>query len=341
MLTDLEKISDDDIRGRWQEAHVSPLWENAKATDAHHQEPAPNLWSWRTMQPLIANAIAATSPAIAERRALSLIDPSARPREFQTITNLNAALQILLPGEVARPHRHSMDALRFVLEGAGGVVTRVNGKLAPMALGDLVLTPGTFWHEHWHEGTEPMVWLDVLNAHTHIMLGTFWFEPGPVHDEPSTLSDDAFEVPNFVPDIERSDVSPVFRYTFADAKRAVDAAPLAKDGSRRVRYANPLTGGPVIPYLDCYLMRLDAGESTIPFRTTAHAVCAVVEGSGTTATGGGSISWENRDVFTLPHGTPIVHTATETSYVFIVTDREYFSRLGLLREEFSPSSVHP
>ena len=33
MLTDLETISDEDIRQRWQDAHVSPLWENAKATD--------------------------------------------------------------------------------------------------------------------------------------------------------------------------------------------------------------------------------------------------------------------------------------------------------------------
>ncbi len=340
MLTDLEKIGEEAIRQRWQDAHVSPLWENAKATDSHRIEAPPNLWSWQTMQPLIAHAIASTSPATAERRALSLIDPAGRPADFHTITNLNGALQILLPGESARPHRHSMDALRFVLEGEGGVVTRVNGKLAPMALGDLVLTPGAAWHEHWHAGTEPMVWLDVLNVHTHITLGTFWFEPGPVHDEPEVTADTAFETANFVPDIERSEISPVFRYTFAQAKRALEASPLVKDGSRRVRYANPLTGGPVIPFLDCYMMRLDPGQGTVPFRTTAHAICAVVEGRGTTATGGGTIAWGDRDVFTLPHGTPIVHTASETSYVFMVTDREYYSRLGLLREEYVPGETH-
>jgi gentisate 1,2-dioxygenase len=206
-----------------------------------------------------------------------------------------------------------------------------------MEAGDLVLTPGAFWHEHWHAGTEPMVWLDVLNAHTHISLGTFWFEPGPVHDVPEVTADAAFETPNFLPDIERSEISPVFRYTFADAKQALESAPSAKDGSRRIRYVNPLTGGPVIPYLDCYMMRLDAGEQTTPFKTTAHAVCAVVEGRGTTTTGGGTIAWEARDVFTLPHGTPIVHAASETSYVFIVTDREYFNRLGFLREEYLPA----
>ena len=140
-----------------------------------------------------------------------------------------------------------------------------------------------------------------------------------------------------MPDIDRDEVSPVFRYTFADAKRAVDAAPVAKDGSHHIRYANPLTGGPVIPFLDCYLMRLDAGQSTIPFRTTAHAVCAVVEGNGTTATGGAhDAAWEKNDVFTLPEsGTRIVHTASTPSYVFIVTDRELFSRLGMLQEDFA------
>jgi gentisate 1,2-dioxygenase len=84
-------------------------------------------------------------------------------------------------------------------------------------------------------------------------------------------------------------------------------------------------------------MRLDAGGSTVPFRTTAHAVCAVVEGHGSTATGGGTIVWEDHDVFTLPAGTSIVHKATTTSYVFLVTDRELYSRLGLLREEFPAS----
>ena len=62
-----------------------------------------------------------TSPAVAERRALNLIAPDAKPGEFHTITNLNAAYQIILPGEAARPHRHSMDAYGSSLTAAGAL----------------------------------------------------------------------------------------------------------------------------------------------------------------------------------------------------------------------------
>jgi len=189
----------DDDRLAWSDAHVKPLWEIAQAHSDAASARRAMLWPWRTMQPLVTRACALTSPAIAERRVLSLIEPGAGPDDFQTITNLNAGLQILLPGEVARPHRHSMDALRFVLEGEGAT-TRVDGKLAPMMRGDLVLTPGWCWHEHWHDGDAPIVWLDVLNVHAHLNLGTLAFEPGPVHDVPALPSDAAFAAANVVPD---------------------------------------------------------------------------------------------------------------------------------------------
>ncbi len=325
--------ADDADRRAWDDAHVRPLWEIAQA----HSEAAPEhratLWPWRTMRALVERACELTSPAVAERRVLSLIAPDAKPGEFHTITNLNAGLQILLPGEAARPHRHSMDALRFVLEGSGAV-TRVDGKLAPMNAGDLVLTPGWCWHEHRHDGDAPMVWLDVLNVQTHLNLDTFAFEPGPPHDVPVLPSEEAFANANVVPDIDAPRFSPVFRYPFDAVARALDAAPLARDGSRRVRYVNPLTGGSVMPLLDCWMFRLEAGRSTVPFRTSAHAVCSVVSGRGTTTAGSGAIDWETHDVFTLPHATWISHRAEETSTVFVVSDREVYRRLDLLTETY-------
>jgi gentisate 1,2-dioxygenase len=313
LSTEREQLTPEQLQQGWRDAHVKPLWEIPQAHALAGHEPAPVAWRWETMQPLIQRAIALTSPEVAERRVLSFIDPNGRDGDFHTIANLNAALQILLPGEVARPHRHSPDALRFILEG-DGAVTRVDGFEAPMSPGDLVLTPGGFWHEHWHAGSGTMVWLDVLNVHTHINMGTMTFEPGPVHDIPDRPKDT------------------LLRYPFADAKREVDRQPLAADGVRRHRYTNPVTGGAVMPLLDCSLVRIDAGTTTRALRTTAHAVCAVIEGRGTTSTGGGTIAWEPKDVFTLPSGASIVHHADETTYLFMVTDGEILSRLGLLTE---------
>ena len=317
----------------WSDANVRPLWEIQQAHSDAKPEHRATLWSWRAMRPLVDRACALTSPAVAERRVLALIAPDAAPADFHTITNLNAGLQILLPGEVARPHRHAMDALRFVLEGSGAV-TRVDGKNAPMMRGDLVLTPGWCWHEHWHEGDEAMVWLDVLNVHTHLNLDTFAFEPGPPHDVPALPPDAAFASANVIPDVAPTRFSPVFRYPLDDVMRALDVTPPSRDGARRVRYVNPLTGGSVMPLLDCWMFRLDAGQSTVPLRTSAHAVCTVVGGRGTSTIGKQQLDWGERDIFTLPHDTPIVHRAEETSTVFAVSDREVYRRLDLLTETY-------
>ena len=321
-------------RQGWEAAHVRPLWEVPEAHAGPPPAPEGVLWSWRTMKPMIDRATEIASPALAERRVLSMVDPKAKPGDFHTITNLNAGFQVILPGEVARPHRHSMDALRFVLDGSGAA-TRVDNKVAPMSRGDLVLTPAWCWHEHWHEGDAPIVWLDVLNVHTHLFLETLQFESGPAHDVPELPSDESFGFAGIRPDVSAPTAySPVFRYPLADAQRALALAPRSHDGSRRVRYVNPLSGGPVLPYLDCWLVQLEAGETTLPLRTNAHAVCAVVEGSGRTQVGAQSMAWERNDVFTLPHGVPISHTAERDAFIFLVSDRELYRRLDLLTETY-------
>jgi gentisate 1,2-dioxygenase len=274
------------------------------------------------------------TPAAIERRVLTFTDP-APGANGGTTTNLTTALQILLPGEKARPHRHTMNALRFVIEGSGAS-TIVDGKDCPMAEGDLVITPGWTWHEHVHRGDAPIIWLDALDAPLHRYLGTDKFEPGPVHDLPNTPDDSAFAVPNIVPELAdgAAPFSPVFRYPWADARKAVGAAPKWKDGTRRVRYINPVTGGSTMPLMDCYLVQVDKGAETVRFRTTSNAVCLVCEGSGSTKVGEDTIAWEKRDVFSLPHGNWITHKANETATLFLVTDRDALRRLDLLQEQF-------
>jgi gentisate 1,2-dioxygenase len=271
--------------------------------------------------------------AAIERRVLTLIDPEARGNAAGTTTNLTAALQILMPGESARPHRHSMNALRFVIDGSGAT-TRVDGRDCAMQEGDLVITPGWTWHEHIHRGGAPIVWLDALDAPLHRHLGTDAFEPGPTHDVPDYAGDAAFAVPNMVPEIDDEPAfSPVFRYPWGPAAAAVAAAPVWKDGTRRVRYANPRNGGPAMSLLDCYLVQVDSGADTIPFRTTSNAVCCVVEGHGVSRIGDETLAWGPKDIFTLPHGNWITHRSEDTARLFVVTDRDVLRRLDLLNEE--------
>ena len=98
-----------DVRKAWKEANLAPLWENAKA---HRPAPPPDasyLWSWDKIRPLITAAIKVASPEAVERRVLQLVPPIPKcQEEQQTSRTLAANIQILLPGEKARPHRHTM-----------------------------------------------------------------------------------------------------------------------------------------------------------------------------------------------------------------------------------------
>jgi gentisate 1,2-dioxygenase len=191
------------------------------------------------------------------------------------------------------------------------------------------------WHEHIHRGDAPIVWLDALDAPLHRHLGTDAFEPGPAHDVPDYAGDAAFAVPNMLPEVsdDAQAFSPVFRYPWGPAAHAVAAVPISKDGTRRVRYANPRNGGPVMSLLDCYLVQVDPGAETIPFRTTSNAVCCVVEGNGVSRIGDAALAWGPKDIFSMPHGNWITHRTEDTARLFVVTDRDVLRRLDLLKEE--------
>ena len=78
-----------------------------------------------------------------------------------------------MPGEVAPAHRHTPSALRFIMDGDGTAYTAVNGEKVYMRPGDMVLTPSMQWHDHGHEGEEPIVWLDVWISLISVILEQF------------------------------------------------------------------------------------------------------------------------------------------------------------------------
>jgi gentisate 1,2-dioxygenase len=88
---------------------------------------------------------------------------------------LVANIQIVMPGEIARGHRHSAAALRLIIEGGGGY-TVVNGERVTMFPGDLVLTPNWTWHDHANDTDAPMIWLDGLDTPLVRMLEAGFYE---------------------------------------------------------------------------------------------------------------------------------------------------------------------
>jgi gentisate 1,2-dioxygenase len=323
-----------DFHAAMKAANVFAFWE----LDSRHNAPLdpPHVWRWQTIDPLLDAAVDATTMDDAERRVLVLSNPCLNGPDSNATDNMAVCMQVLMPGERARPHRHSMHALRFILEGESGVTTVVEGKSCPMLPGDMIITPGMAWHEHEHHGDRRGVWVDALDVPFQGYLQNSVFEPGPVRDLVPLPPDAAFGGAGFMAatPIAATPYSPLFRFPWESAVRALDALPSSADGSRRLRYTNPMTGGAVLSTLDCYLLGLEKGRETRPVRTNCNGACVVAEGEGLSTIGEHTIQWGKNDVFTLPHGQWISHrAATPNAKLFQVTDREIFRRLDLLREE--------
>jgi gentisate 1,2-dioxygenase len=316
-----------------EKAHVRALWERPP----HGNRPVEPTWQWRwkDLEPVIDQAADAVSTADAERRVLSLSNPYFAAERSGATRNLSAALQILLPGERARPHRHSMNAIRFVLQG-NGAKTLVDGKPCPMSERDLILTPAWTWHEHVHEGKERMVWFDSLDSPLHAYLGTTDFEPGPVKHLDQAMADAAFAAPGILPANIRPDAhsySPLFRYSWESARKALDCLPPQPDGTRLLRYVNPLNGLAVTALMDCFLLAICAGQRTVSRRAESNIVCVVADGEGQSRIGDKDIQWSRNDVFTIPRLNVYDHRAAAAdARLFLVSDRQVLVRLGLLAE---------
>src|SRR5947207_2190662 len=149
----------------------------------------------------------------AERRVLRLANPElAAP---SASTTLSANIQIVMPGEIARAHRHSPAALRLIIEGGGGY-TVVDGNRLPMFPGDLVLTPRWTWHDHANDTDAPMIWLDGLDSPLVRMLEAGFFEE--YAGERQAIDEAVFTVPTWTFQEHINDgTRPAFLFSFTDA----------------------------------------------------------------------------------------------------------------------------
>ncbi|TMA10552.1 MAG: hypothetical protein E6J89_10240 [Deltaproteobacteria bacterium] len=96
---------------RMHSNHMYGLWELASQMTAHPQpKMIPYMWRWSLLDSIIDQSGEAV-PVGDERRALQLFNPGLGGR-WATTNSLIAAVQLLLPGEVARAHRHTPTVYR-------------------------------------------------------------------------------------------------------------------------------------------------------------------------------------------------------------------------------------
>lgn len=329
-----------DYYARLGRQDMAPLWEVLRGLIT--PEPAsaalPHLWHYDGLRPLILEAGEVITAREAERRVLVLENPGLRGRSSITGT-LYAGLQLILPGEVAPAHRHTQSALRFIVEGEGAF-TAVDGERTTMRPGDFVITPSWTFHDHGHEGSGPMVWLDGLDIPLVKFLDASFAEhhraeshalTRPEGDSPARYGS------GLVPVGARptSPTSPVFNYPYAKSRAALEAlsaGPTDPWSGIKLQYVNPLTGDYAMPTIGAFLQMLKPGR-TAPYRSTDGTVYSVVEGTGMVEIAGQRLSWGPRDIFVVPSwATHRFETAGE-AVLFSFSDRPVQQKLGLWREQ--------
>jgi gentisate 1,2-dioxygenase len=335
---------DADLIASLEAAHYHPLWDRYQRITPMQPaaKDAPMHWPWRGFEPFVDRAAREVPIEDVERRAIIMANP-AFGGETVTTSNLLAAFTILQPGDRAVPHRHTASAIRFATR-AEGAVTIVNGRRCEMHEGDLVLTPPMCWHGHINAGDARTVWFDAANMPLVCGLDASFFEPGRRDDADFWKVDEGDErlwaaagmrdagAPRG--DADSAATYPKYRYPGREARALLDALPAAADGTRQLRYVHPLTGGPVMPMLDCHRLRLADGAESQPQRVTWNRICLVVRGAGRSTVGERSFEWSQHDVFTIPHWTWATHRASgEDADFFIVSDHAVFEAMGLTRVE--------
>lgn len=284
-----------------------------KPVPAMWAEPKKNFvpfhWSYAEAAAAFEAASRLVSTEQAERRNLILVNPIPG-NIYSTLRTIVVAYQSILPGETARSHRHSPNALRLVLDAGGGAFTTVNKKKIPMTEGDVVLTPSGSWHGHGHDGDRAATWVDYLDVPLVQLLEPIFFEHHP----------DGIEQP------ERVTPESPFIFSFAKTEEGLRQAALDPQFGRQVEL-----GGPALRTLGLFMMHLAAGAKTAPVRTTANNTYTVVRGEGSTTVDGETFGWQRGDVVAAPAWRAHHHAASKDAVLFRVTDAPVLSALGLLR----------
>lgn len=327
------------LYARLNGAHLAPLWESLKGLVPSEPrcKAVPWVWRFEEVNTFLQEAGGLISAEEAERRVLVLRNPGL-DGQLQITDTLYAGMQLILPGEVAPPHRHSQSALRFVIDGVGASTT-VDGERTTMHPGDFIITPAMTWHSH-QGGDKPMIWMDGLDVPTVSFLRAgFREEEGweSVEEKPEGTSDAQFGAAMLPLQYrERTHTSPIFNYPYERSREALERMRSTKIdpiAGHALRYVNPTTGDWAIPTIGTSLRLLPRGFVTKPSRSTDGMVLVVTEGRLSAKVGGVDLEVGAKDTLVVPGWTWHQLQAHSDTVVFAYSDRPVHEKLGLWRSE--------
>lgn len=330
-----------DYREAMAAAAVAPLWPNLRnLLPPGKPEPLtrPHLWRYTELRPLLIRAGELTPVEKAERRVLVLSDPGRGVGAMQATGTIYVGLQLLLPGETAPVHRHTPSAARIMVEG-GGAYTVVGGEKLPMEPGDLILTPNGEWHDHGHEGSGPVIWLDALDLPVFVQLEGSYSEPGEL--QPRRQRPDGSQVEYSAAGLVPSRTAarsmsryPLLRFPWQRTESALrEMAAYAGREVIALDYINPETGADPFPTIGFTAIMVPRGQAVAPLLRSSSAVFHVVKGTGLTVVDGRSFRWDAKDSFSATGFAQIEHRATDgDAFLIEVHDRPLQQRLGFYED---------
>lgn len=267
-------------------------------------------WRYETAAVALDQAGRWIGTDLAERRNLLLFNPVA-DNDYETVRTLVAAYQMVKPGEHARAHRHSPNAMRFVLDAGPGCYTVVDGVKLPMHSGDFLLTPGNAWHSHYNEGDASAYWIDLLDVPLVHLLEPMFVEHYPGGLQPVTVEPTGHR----------------WCFTGHAMRQALDGvAPV--DGVKRLRLD---TAGDIATVAITYVQLAAGARATAP-RNTASRIVAVMSGQGIARVGDMTAHFARGDVIAVPSWTPYAFEPADNAILVEVSDEPVLRMLGFYRE---------
>ncbi len=168
----------EELYGKLSLVGIAPGWN--KKVASLWPEPKKNFvpahWKYEQSRGALDAAGRLINTELAERRNLILYNP-ASDASYGTVRTMVAAYQMIMPGEWARSHRHTPNALRLILDSEPGTYTEVDGVKIAMEPGDVLLTPNWSSHGHGNDSRACAYWLDFLDVPLVQLLEPMFFEP--------------------------------------------------------------------------------------------------------------------------------------------------------------------
>ncbi len=340
-MNDLGRLEDlpsdylDDLR----QLNLVPLWPSLRGVlppKVPTRQTQPTHWPFETLKPLLLKAGELTPIEKAERRVLVMANPGHGLEKMQASSAMYLGMQLLLPGEWAPSHRHTPNAVRMIVEGEGAYTT-VDGQKCPMSRGDLILTPTGLWHEHGHDGTDPVIWLDVLDLPLMYYMEVSYHVNGDRQTVMPGQGDRQYARAGVVPTqmFERTpNAYPLLRYPWALAKASLLS--IAQDNPAleqvQVTYINPETGKDAENVLGFYALMLRPGQTLrLPARSPAQ-VFHVIEGCVQVSVMRSCFTLAEADTCCAPgyEAVTLKNQATDQpSFVFVADESPLHRKLGV------------